>query len=591
MNSFTLTNPSGLWWLAAVAAVALLYLFYRRHRPQQVTGLFLWGVPNRESAGGRKVENPLLGRRFLFDMLAAVLLGLTLAGPAWRTGRDLPLVLVMDNSFSMRARGSDGEARTLGEELIAAASRKGVESAVVLAGDTPRVLRAPGVATRGETVELLRSYRPAAESADIVAAVLLARKLYGEPLDIHVVTNREDGAVPQASSTHILAGRGGNLSLERAWREAAAPTRDRLTASVFNHGDQAVLADFVVEVGAGASTEGAYRESLRLEPRSRRLVEVSLSLVRDEILAIRLLADPAHDVIGDDSTAFLPPLLERRANYLVEGLNPQATRYFELALKAAGCLPAPWNVENAPPPDILISGNAGARGRAVTLEIPPATEPGVYVPPFVVDTANPLCRDLSLSTVPWVAANANVPDDGVQSLVLAGDMPLYWRSGDGVLHLNLIVERCPIVNDAAWPVMMANLASSALDMLPGLNVNTYRPGDVLRYRPEPGRGRSGLSFTRDGTVVLAFSRREAALPREPGLYLLKDDAGDLGPVSVLPQFGAASDASALSDRRETVVHRGTAGEGEGNVDLTWLALAAGLLFLGLNWRSTTKGGG
>ena len=56
MSVFLWAYPQGLWALAALAAVALLYIFYRRYRPLPVTGLFLWGAPPRDAAGGRKAR-------------------------------------------------------------------------------------------------------------------------------------------------------------------------------------------------------------------------------------------------------------------------------------------------------------------------------------------------------------------------------------------------------------------------------------------------------------------------------------------------------------------------------------------------------
>lgn len=584
MSGFFLAYPGGLWASGAAAAVVVFYLFYRRFRPQPVTGLFLWGIPRREGVGGRQIEKPLFGRSILLDLLAAALFAVSLSGPAYRGDSGLPVVIILDDSFGMRARNAYLAARETGAAIWNAASDNGVEAAVVLAGDQPRVWRGMGLAVRGEAARLLADYAPNREAGDIQAAVALAQDLYGSALDIHIISNREDAVVAASGGrviTHVYPGRGGNLAIVGVWREPDGPShRERLIFSLRNFGDQAVSTS--LNIAGVNSSDPLSSVTVALAAGEILMPEVVMSLVGDQTLVATLTAESGEDVIVDDSRAYIPPILKRTANYSVEGLNAEAERYFTMALNASGCVPAPWDTEGGPPSDILITSDPEKPGGVVTLEVPPPADPGVYAPPYVIDMGHPLCRDLDLSAVPWVIANREIPDDVSAAFIMAGDMPLYWRSASGRLHLNLVPERCLIVNDPAWPVLMANLAAMAVEELPGLGRTLYRPGEAIRYNPG---GESASILAAAGREALSIRGRDTPAPREPGLYPLRGRSGEFGEIAVIPDFGDASDASGLASSQKIMQSGAEEGGGGGVTDLTWAALSAGLLLLGWNLRS------
>lgn len=593
MNGIFLANPLGLWALGAVAAVAVLYLFYRRFRPLPVTGLFLWGVPRREGAGGRSLEKPLTGRSFILDVLAAALFALALSGPAYRTDSGLPVVVILDDCFAMRARDAHVEAGRLAGGILRASPGDGVPTAIMLAGDQPRVWRGLGARTRSETADALADYLPDREAGDIQAAVAMAQNLYGSQLAIQVITNQD--IAPTAApggilTTHILPGKGGNLALSGSWREVAgAAHRERLVLAVRNFSDDAVSARLTVR--ADGSETVLHTETLELAAGETRMPEVVMAFSNDQTLVATVTAEMDADVIADDSRAFLPPVSRRAANYLVEGQTPAVERYFSMALEAAGCRPAPWESEGLPPPDILVTGDKERRGGVVTLEVPPVTDPGVFSPPYVVDTTKALCRDLDLSAVPWVVANRETPEDVREVFVAAGGMPLYWRGASGRLHLNLVPDRSGMVNDPAWPVLVANLAEAAVAGLPGLGKTAYAPGAPICYvRGADAPAGPPTLFAGDKQVGVLRSADTLA-PRNPGRYRIRAGATDIGEIAVIPAFGDGSDTTGLAAVQRTLVSGG-ADDGGGALDLTWAALLAGLALLGMNfWLGAHTGRG
>ncbi len=592
MSGFFLANPGGLWALAALAAVAVLYLFYRRHRPQAVTGLFLWGVPRLGTAGGRRPEPPRLGRALLLDLAAAALFALALAGPAWRSASGGRVAIVLDDSFSMRARNCRAEAAKLAGRLLAEAESGG--AAILLAGETPSVLAGPG-ADSAELRRALDGYLPSAEKADLQAAVNLARDLYGAAPSVRVITNRDDGLPVAAGgdlAVHVLPGRGGNVALTRLWRErdAGEAGRETLTLAAANYSDSAADVALRIELWKQAASGEVFSERMHLAPGKTEFAEIRLSSMEKEILLVRLAAPPETDVIADDSLAFVPPVPDRTVTYGVKDLGGETARFFRLGLEAAGCLPVPAAPDGgAAAPDLSVTGNPEVRGRALTLRIPKPSEPGVFAPPLVVDLASPFCRDVDLAGIPWVAADRNIPAAPERIFVLAGDTPLFWQTAPGLLDCNLWPERSRMVREPAWPAFCANLAAAAADRLPGLGATLYRPRDILRRRPETGAESQAIRlFAGPDEVASSPSGREFALPANAGLYELRGPEG-VRHLAVLPFYGKASDTANLARTERVVVSEGMREEGgPGAADLTWLALLPGLFALGLNWRLGRK---
>lgn len=603
MTAFTFTFPVGLWALAALAAVVVFYLFYRRYRPRRVTGLFLWGVPQRGNLGGRKAETPLLSRAFLFDILAALFLALSLAGPAWRGSGGLPLAIVLDASFAMQARDRHHDVQKAAAALAknAAGPTRGVF--VALAGETPALLYGPGPAAGAAAA--IGGYDPTASSSDLQAAVDLVRDAYGLGLDIHVFTNREVTLLAGADSlltTHVYAARGDNLAFRQVWREPATETDtpvaagtagETVTVALVNHADAATRADLRLDTAADGELLTVAEVSL--PPWGKVVTRYTVSGVADKTLRVTLSAE-GRDVIAADSVAFLPPAPKKTITYGLSDLPPAAARFVLVALEAAGA--APWTPADPPRdndgPDLLITADPESVGRAATLEIPQAGQPIVHTPPLIMDTANRLCRDVRLGDLPWVARDragtaAAPARDIAEVIIAAGAQPLYWRSADGRLHLDAVLDASPLVFSAAWPVLIANLVSEVASALPGLSESVYSPGQSLSYRPDPfAPDRPSyrlLSRDADALAIPIDPEAGGAVPRRAGWYELQA-AGDqpVAEIAVLPLYAAASDVRHASDRDIVFAPANDAAATMGLVDLRWLFVLIGLCFLAANWR-------
>ncbi|MCC8115641.1 MAG: hypothetical protein LIP18_00520 [Planctomycetes bacterium] len=608
MNRLTFVSPSGLWAFTAVAVVVVLYLLYRRHRPQPVTGLFLWGRAGRHSDGGRRLASPRNTR----------------AG--W--------------------------------------------SARVLAGGRPRLLLDCDHSPR-QAAAAAENYRPDEPSADLAAAVALAADIWGDAPDIHIVTNQDIAATslpaPGRVTRHILAGLGDNLAVTDAWRRPSRsePGRDRVVAVVRNWSRADRIVGVAIRAGYGAApAAGAVAvDDFSLPAGAGRFVEFTVPQSQETLWLT--VGGPGEDVIPDDSRLALPPPDRRRPTFRCDGAAAGLERFVAPALRADGAVPA----DNGDAPDILVvSGwepSGTGRGVAATLAFVAPVQPGVPIPPYLVAGDAALTRDVDLSRVVWTAAAGTVADyPVVRELVRAGPLPLVWLDGDGRVVANAFLEENDLFRHAAWPVLIGNIVEQAADNLPGIRRRIVRPGEPLRIVPEPGQGTEsgqaaeprstpypnrsvetahtaepersvestpdadrGLPADQAQTVEQGYTatpgqsvelvRKTAAegtteprlyregvpvpvtfingvmiAPREPGLYNVRETAGGGVAVSVVPSFGAAADTTALSDRERIVADNRLAGNADqpaGTQRLDWVVIGLAAIPILLNWRRRREG--
>lgn len=632
---FFFGNPWGLLALASAAVVVAAYLFYQRYRPIRATGLFLWGIPQRSLRGGRHLEPPRFSRSFWLDLLAALLFALALAAPMklWRAER-LPVV-ILDDSFSMQAQGNDREARLLAQLLLSGAEGVG---AVILAGERPELLLPPG-APMQRAQALLSRYLPAQKMSDPRAALKLAQTLFARRLDVHLLTDHPVELTPREGDTftlHELAGRGGNLAFTGLWREWQKE-REIVCARVVNYSPAEAEVEFSLsevtpEEGAATEAGGVFRKRLRLAPGGSAACETMVSQAAG-ILRAELKPLTGEDVIAADSVGFLPPPPLRPVDYALEGIDPEAARFLRLGLNAAGAVELP---AGAGRPALLITSNPNKNGRALTLELLPPVYPATFSPPFIIDLASPVCRDVHPGLGYWTAATDKPALPASGWLIAAGRHPLFWRTGEDHYTLNLVPQKSSIVMSPAWPALLLNLTTEARENLPGLTKTAYYPAEALGYRPARSRkpllkkpsnasSASGASADLDSAKLVApIAARETAavgsdeaagmeegaesrdadlqlfygneliasvaqtgllrLPYRSGLYALRTQGQLAGALSVLPLYDAEADTRELSaTAQERILTGGGGALQEVAAQLFWLPLVLGMLLLLLNW--------
>src|SRR5215470_17076747 len=135
--------PLAFIGLAAVPALVGIYLLRNRFRRHVVSSLMLWLDTREAREGGRRLrrlQTPLL---LMLELLAILLLVFAASDPQMRlTTGTRPLVVVLDDSFSMLAGGGDSSPREWARKALAEELRRQnpYSTRLVLAGDRPQVL-------------------------------------------------------------------------------------------------------------------------------------------------------------------------------------------------------------------------------------------------------------------------------------------------------------------------------------------------------------------------------------------------------------------------------------------------------------------
>lgn len=204
-----LLNPIGLWGLAAIPPIILLYILKLKRQPQVVSSTLLWNSVLKEMQANtpfQKLRNNLL---LWLQILMVILIALALARPIYRGQLKLGkrMVLILDTSASMKTKDMDGKTRF---EKAQEGAREMIEN--MSEGDTMMLLegtRSHGVQTiftdkKRELYQTLDKIKPRDTSTELSESVLLAvSSLKGQK-----ETETNDGEI------YILSD-GANLHLER----------------------------------------------------------------------------------------------------------------------------------------------------------------------------------------------------------------------------------------------------------------------------------------------------------------------------------------------------------------------------------------
>src|ERR1700743_430255 len=114
-----LTYPLALIALATVPALAAIYILRNRFRRRQVSSLVLWNFQVQSKSGGAKIHRLQLPLLFFLERLTCLFLVVAAAGPQWKLPQSTrPLIVVLDDSFSMRAVSGGVSARTRAENFL-----------------------------------------------------------------------------------------------------------------------------------------------------------------------------------------------------------------------------------------------------------------------------------------------------------------------------------------------------------------------------------------------------------------------------------------------------------------------------------------
>jgi len=488
-----LAYPLALIALASLPALTAIYLLRNRFRRRQVSSLVLWRFHVQAKEGGAKVHRPHLPLLFFLELLALALLVIAAAGPQWKLPQSArPLIVVLDDSFSMRAVRDGVSAQDRARDFLEQLFRRQPPpfTRLILAGTEPRLLGAPA-RNWPEVDRLLPQWSCRAPGAAIDSAITLAAELGKQQANVLVLTDHRPAEAKISNNRlewHAFGSPLDNLAIVNASRTAFGD-EDRCLLEIANFSNEPRATKLLVGAPSTASARfDVHAESVlgvpspvTLAPHENRRLVFNLP---STVPLLRASLDA--DALAEDNEVQLLPPVRKRVRVQVALSNPALGELANRTLDATGLRA----VLTADPELVIRESDAGLSSNAWNLRWLCPTGATAYVGPFVVDNSHPLAEGIALEGAVWAAAPlTNSP--GEVPVILAGNTPLLSVRDDilGGRHLTLNFNPglSTLQDTPDWPILFWNLLQWRAAELPGLKESNVRLGaeEDLKTTGEP----------------------------------------------------------------------------------------------------------
>jgi hypothetical protein len=517
-----LTTPWTLLGLAALPVLVAVYWLRSRSRRTVVSSLAFWVDQRSPRRGGRilhRMQTPLC---FFLEFLAIVLLVAAAAGPVLLK-RDIvrPLVVVLDDSYSLLARGAAGRqasSRRLAQAALAdELQRNHYMTRFILAGAQARLV---GDSAREPTRvdDLWAQWTCQNPAADLSAAMALAAEVGGRSARILVLSDHPPATALEGGQTQWWAfgRRRPNVAFTAATRTRSGENQ-RVLLEVTNLSDSPIASTMTLEGGGLAAPR---QSDVQLAPGAARQFFLSLP-ARSPALRARL----DDDSLAIDNQVLLLPESAKPLRVLVSVAERGLRRAVIRALEATA-----QTVEVSDRPELVIRDTAAdVEGEVWQLEILGGKQAVAYAGPFVIDHSHRLTQGLSLEQAIWSAPSEARPS-GVP-IITAGNVSLLTErediAGRRRLQMPLVADQSNIQDMPDWPILFANLVGWRRAGLPGVPTPNVRLGQmvdvVLAGQPKRVEVVSPSGTRRQLTVR---GRRVAVPADQVGLYAIKTPAAE-----------------------------------------------------------------
>ncbi len=519
-----LTYPLALIALASVPALAAIYILRNRFRRKSVSSLVLWRFHVQSKSGGAKVNRLQLPLLFFLELLVLLLLVTAATGPRWKLPQwQRPLIVVLDDSFSMRAVHDGVSAQDRAKNFLGKLFRRQPppSTRLILAGTETRTIGSTAK-NWSEVQANLSQWKCWSPEAAIDRAVTLASELGKQQANLLVLTDHkpaEEKITGQRLEWHAFGSPEDNLAIVNASRTAFGD-QDRCLLEIANFSSSARTAKLAVQTGTNAP-QGSLL-SLGAHESQRLVFNIPASA---PILRAALEAD---SLAADNEAQLLPPI-RKRVRVQVALTNGALAELANRTLDATGLRAA--ISEN---PELVISENdSPVSSNSWNLRWSSVDATNAYTGPFIVDNSHPLAAGIALEGVIWAAAQlTNAPGD--VPVILAGNVPLLSVREDlqGRRHLTLNFNPglSTVQNTPDWPILFCNILSWRISDMPGLRESNVRLGTeaILRTSGE------AVTVTEPSGEKKVFPKTGGELALEtpmPGIYSVEVSGTGVSPVS------------------------------------------------------------
>ena len=509
--------PLAFLGLAAIPALVAIYWLRSRYKRRKVSSLILWTDQQRTDQGGLVIKRPQTPLLFFLELLAILLLTLGAAGPSViRADASTPLVVILDDSFSMSA-GGDESARKRGEEALLEELQSGQYSSVkmILAGESPQLI-GEGLAKEPALLSSLAEWTCYSNVANIEAAVTFGFSVAGDRARGLVISDRSPEQLDDSGRLEwrSFGVRRPNFAFVNATRNDGTD-RDRCMLEIANLSDRSASTTLTLEAAPVNSEEFGQigQSTIDLPANGRDRVTLNLSSVSGP-----LRATLSSDALGVDNQVVLLPEQQRTVRVEVAISDQYLRELVESALRASGN--AALIASNS---DLVITDDpdsASSTAESWTARILGGSDGQSYVGPFVADRSHALTEGLSLDGVVWGAGSFQLVGTPV---ITAGNIPLVsdLRRGNGSHEIRIMFrpDLSTLQQTPGWPVLIWNLVNWRASEMAGFAQSNVQTGSevilnldlrVERVALNDSFGRVSNLVTRDRTITV--------IPKSPGIH-------------------------------------------------------------------------
>ncbi len=460
------TFPIAFLALLAVPLLVAIYWLRNRAKERQVSSLMFWMDVRQRWEGGQTIHRLQMPLLFVLELLAIVLLATAAAKPLMRAGDAAkPLVVVLDDSFSMQAGGKDSSrnraARAVENELR---SNRYEPVRFVLAGETPQVL-GEAASNNEQTKRLLQNWKCGTATANLEEAVAFAFELGGKRARVLVVSDH--APQQQISDSRLQWWAFGSLLPNVAFVSATSTARgDEIQAmlEVANLSSQSIKT--ILEVKTLASADP--------QPITLAANETKRFVVRLSESGSPVWAKIGDDDLNVDNRVVLWPVNSKLVRVDLRIADAKLRELIEKAVETSSQVRL-----SSEKPELVIADSADVKvadAESWTLQLLNEKDASSYLGPFVLDKAHPLTEGLSLGGVVWAAGKSELPGTPI---ITAGNIALLTdvdRAGRHELRLRLRPELSTVQQTPNWPILISNLIQWRASVAPGLRQPNVRLG-------------------------------------------------------------------------------------------------------------------
>jgi|GEM_PF-5473308 len=540
-------NPWGLLALVSIPVILALHFFREKRKTRKIGGLHLWEFAAIRLPAGRRFDRLIKNLPLLFQILAALLLSLLIAG------LDIPLsrqmqhyTVILDDSVSMQA-GETESSKDRAKHILKKWAGKKNKFTLIAAGTQTKILAGP-FAGIDEFLHALDIWEPRAPSCDPEKSVNLASQFITGEEKILFVTDDKKLAEPFAEILECCSvGKPlPNFSISFADRVRILPDKDKVFVTLQNFS----LEQSETKLFAKVNKETVFEQNVKLPPEKPLTITFETPNVQD-----RISLEIQNDSLNQDNRATLLPVIIKPVNVFVDDFEAQ-TPYF---IKAVASVPYTNIVEKLGSAELVFSLNPVFNPFTKNVRVYVFPQPEKVQNPLlaegrdiVFDHNSPLTQNLSLDGVLWLYSKTGEDIPGFPLISYRGAPLLYRESEDDFFRqyrFNLLWDRTNIFRHPSFPTLVLSMVEDARESMPGLTRSNFRVGESIPLRIKIDENeKKQCEITRNGESFSVYEQVPEVLSFLPdGFYELRR-----GKEQVLASFYVNLFSPAESDLRTLV---------------------------------------